>query len=216
MVVLKLYNRYSSWSASSRSSKSTPTSFNAQTCTMQTRLPNLPFMNHGTAEFDPVGAHSASTPTPQRFPRTDLRTLRLWASFSTDIHEAITARPNLPSTPFYIGPWTSSIPVEEEEDVRFCAKFALHEPVRAVLRILGVNGQFSSGHGNVAVVGNPDLSWISTNNAQPRPKLVVRVPVTTFYLLLNPATRLNTKLGGWRIWRILRLLSTALMMMRIL
>ena len=77
-----------------------------------------------------------------RILRTDLKTLTPWTSFPNDIHQAI---------------------VENEERVRIHPAVALHEPVEAVLEILGVRGRFAlSGGGNAAIVGDPDFSWVTS------------------------------------------------------
>ena len=86
--------------------------------------------------------------------------------------------------------------MDSEEEIRSYASFALHKPVEQVLEKLGVNGRFApSGGGNVAIVGDPDFSWVIPN-AQPHPKLIVRVSVTTCLLVKPRWCRLNTNLGG--------------------
>ena len=184
----------------------------AQTCTMQleTSLPDLPFTNYGKAE--PSCTHSTAKSTPPL--RTDLNSLTPWTAFPNDIHHAIqsaTARAALNSTPFHIAAWTESGSVNNEEDLRAYATYALHEPVQRVLKRLGVNGQFHSpGGGDFEIVGAPDFSWTS-HPTQLHPKVVVRVPPTTCLLVVEPRwwRRLNTKLGGWWIWSMLSLLLMA-------
>lgn len=168
---------------------------------MQTSLPDLPFTNHGDLNLRPI--HSAPT-TQGSYPRTDLQTLRLWKSFPDDIHCAIrsaTANAHLSSTPFHIRALTGPEIVENEERLRGYASMMLHKPVEEVLAKLGVNGGFAlAGAGPVAIVGSPDFSWI-VGYAYPLPKLIVCVPVTTRLPVVKlPWCRLNTKLGGPRIW----------------
>ena len=78
-----------------------------QTCTMQTSLPDLPFMNHGDLNLEQT--HITLSSAPRASPRTDLQTLRAWESFPDDIHRAIrsaTDSAHLSSTPFHIGAYT--------------------------------------------------------------------------------------------------------------
>jgi hypothetical protein len=150
----------------------------AQTYTMKTNLPDLPFTNYGKAELRPSGTHSTGKSALWMYPRTDLQTLTPWTSFPNDIHEAIqsaTARAHLPPTPFIIDVPTKNRFVENEERIRTHATVVLHEPVEAVLEMLGVKGSFAlSGGGNVAIVGDPDFSWVMSPT-QPHPKVIVRV-----------------------------------------
>jgi hypothetical protein len=181
---------------------------------MQTSLPDLPFTNYGKAELCPSGTHSTAKSTRRTYPRTDLNALKPWTSFPNDIHQAIqsaTAHATLNSTPFPIDVWTKTSIVTNEEDLRAHARFALHAPVQEVLEMLGVNGRFDSpGGGNVAIVGDPDFSWIMSST-QPHPKAIVRIPVTTCLLVVKPRwCRSNTKLGGRWIWSMLSLLLMAL------
>jgi hypothetical protein len=186
---------------------------------MQTSLPDLPFTNYGKAELRPSGTHSIPKSTPRTYPKTDLKTLTPWTSFPNDIHQAIqsaTTRTNLPPTPFVIKVSTTTRSVENEERIRTHATVALHEAVEKVLEMLGVNGWFAlPGGGNVAIVGDPDFSWIMSP-PQPHPRVIVRVPVTTCVtcclLAVKPRwCRLSTKLGGRRIWSMLSLLLMALL-----
>ena len=151
--------------------------------TMQTSLPELPFTNYGKAELRPSATHSTAKSTPRTYPRTDLQTFTPWTSFPSDIHKAIqsaTACADLSSTPFHIDARTKTSFVENEEDLRAHARFALHELVEMVLEKLGVKGWFTvPGSGNVAIVGAPDFSWIMSPT-QPHPKVIVCVPVTTY------------------------------------
>ena len=164
--------------------------FSDLSITMQTSLPELPFTNYGKAELRPSATHSTAKSTPRTYPRTDLQTLTPWTSFPDDIHQAIqsaTARADLSSTPLHIKAWTETSFVGNEEDLRAHARFALHSPVEMVLEKLGVKGWFAmSGSGNVAIVGNPDFSWIMSPS-QPHPKLIVCVPSHYLCLLLNPS-----------------------------
>ena len=168
---------------------------------MQTSLPDLPFTNYGKAELRTT--HSTGKSTQRTYPRTDLETLTPWTSFPNDIHQAIqsaTARAHLPSTPFTIEASTSTRFVESEEKIRTHATVALHEAVEGVLAKLGVNGWFAlPGGGNAAIVGDPDFSWIMSSR-QPHPKVIVRLSVTTYVLVVKPRwCRLSIKLGGRRI-----------------
>jgi hypothetical protein len=175
---------------------------------MQTSFPDLPFTNHGSMGLNPSGTRSFTGSTPRAYPRTDLQTLRPWESFPNDIHHAIQTASTHSSTSFHVSAWTGPEFVANEEDIRSCAKFMLHRPVKEVLEKLGINGEFESpGGGNRAIVGSPDFSWI-TSRGQPHPKLVVRVSATTFSLV-KPLCRLNTKLGGQQIYRALLLLLVA-------
>src|SRR6266576_1749426 len=155
---------------------------------MQTSLPALPFTMLSNAELDPFGTYSASKMTERKYPRSDLRTLTPWVSFPDDICRAVqsaaTAHPHL-STPFNIGGIEDMGYVGNEEDLRAYAVWALHMPVMKVLNRLGVNGWFKTpGRGNTAIIGDPDFSWIASA-AQPHPKLMVRVPVTTCFLVVK-------------------------------
>ena len=70
------------------------------------------------------------------------------------------------------------------EKIRTHATVALHEAVEKVLAKLGVNGWFAlPGGGNVAIVGDPDFSWI-TSTRQLHPKVIVRLSVTTCVLVV--------------------------------
>jgi hypothetical protein len=52
---------------------------------MQTSLPDLLFNAQGIITAD---SHSASDSTPRAFPKTDLKRLEHWQTFTTDIHTA--------------------------------------------------------------------------------------------------------------------------------
>ncbi|KAK2465075.1 hypothetical protein APHAL10511_002883 [Amanita phalloides] len=143
---------------------------------MQTSLPDLPFTNYANAELD--SPHSSGKSTLRAFPRTDLKTLVPWTSFPNDIHQAIqsaTARlPHLHSTPFTLRIVTDARLVENEEMLRAHAIFALHDAVEQVLARLGVNGRFAlPGGGKIAIVGDPDFSWITRSTGWQHPKLIV-------------------------------------------
>ena len=90
--------------------------------------------------------------------------------------------------------------MENEEKIRTHATVVLHEAVEKVLGRLEVNGWFAlPGGGNIAIVGDPDFSWITSSN-QPHPKVIVRLSVTTCVLVVKPHWhRLSIKLGGRRI-----------------
>jgi hypothetical protein len=148
---------------------------------MQTTLPDLPFTGYGDATT-PI-FHSSASASPRKYPRTDLKTLIPWTSFIDDVHQAIqsaTALVELSSTPFTIGSPPRTRVVKSEEKLRAHAGFALHEPVEDVLKLLGVVGSFDEpGCGNPALIGDPDYSWIMSEE-QRHPKLVVRVSTTTY------------------------------------
>ena len=151
---------------------------------MITSFPDLPFTDYGDALLDP-DFHSTAKSTPQAYPKTDLDILRPWSSFPIDIHEAIkssTKSANLSPAPFPIPLTPKKRVVENEEGLRCHAMVELHEPVLEVLNMLGVHGQFVlPGSGNVAIVGNPDISWIKGSN-QRHPKLIVCGSVTILYV----------------------------------
>jgi hypothetical protein len=164
-------------------------------------LPDLPFTNYGNAKLKAFGTRSAAKSGPLMYPRTDLKTLTHWASFPTEIHQAIqsaTTRTNLPTT-FTVEASTKTRFVANEEKLRAHSMGALHDPVEEVLNMLEVEGGFDfSGSGNAVIVGDPDFSWV-TSASQPYPKVIVRVSVTTCVLVKPRWCRLSTKLGGWRI-----------------
>jgi hypothetical protein len=166
---------------------------------MKTRFPDLPFTNYGKAELRPI--HSTGKLTPRTYPKTDLKTLTPWTSFPNDIHQAVqSATAHLPTTPFDIEVSTDTRFVENEEKIRTHATVVLHEVVEKVLGRVEVNGWFAlPGGGNIAIVGDPDFSWITSSN-QPHPKVIVRLSVTTCVLVVKPHWhRLSIKLGGRRI-----------------
>jgi hypothetical protein len=180
---------------------------------LETSFPDLPFTNHGDMSLKPSGTHSFAGSTPRASPRTDLQTLRAWETFPDDVHCAIqsaTDSTHLSSTSFHISAWTGPTFVANEERIRGCAMFMLHQPVEEVLEKLGINGEFESpASRNRAIVGSPDFSWI-VSVGQPHPKLIVRVPATISFLVKPCWCRLNTRLGGRQICRTLLLLLMAL------
>lgn len=146
---------------------------------MQTTLPDLPFAC-AEAELHPEGFKSSSKATPRRYPRTDLKNLVPWTSFPNDIHKAIqsaTTHANLPfSTPFTINVLQKPRLVANEEMIRSHAVVSLDEAVEEVVRKLRVTGWFiPPGSGNIAIIGDPDYSWIMSRaaDAQSHPKLIV-------------------------------------------
>jgi hypothetical protein len=171
---------------------------------METSLPDLPFVNYGTAELEPYGSHSAVTASPRACPRTDLETFTPWTSFLSDIDQAVqsaTRLANLPQTPFAIYGMEDSF-VENEEALRMHASVALHTPVRQVLHKLGVMGRFIlSNSGNPGIVGSPDFAWI-TSPIQAHAKLVVSVSTASCGLTVIEFhwCRSNTRRGGRQIW----------------
>ena len=150
---------------------------------MQTSLPDLPFTNYGKAELDPFDTHSPAETTPPKYPRTNLKTLRPWASFPNEIDQAIRSaatNASLSSAPFTIDALKRTTIVKNEEAIRAHAIYALDCPVEDVLNKLGVTGSFHlSGGGNTAIVGSPDFTWIMST-ARSHPKIIVRVPITTY------------------------------------
>ena len=157
---------------------------------MQTSFPDLPFTNYGDAVLHTSGIHSAARSCPRTYPRTDLQTIKPWTNFLEDIHQAIlsaTAHAQLPHTPFGINGATWDTFVENEEKLRGHALGALHVPVEAVLTRLGVNGNFViPGGGNIAIVGDPDFSWVMSTGAQQaqlHPKVVVCISVLNSVLV---------------------------------
>jgi hypothetical protein len=65
--------------------------------------------------------------------------------------------------------------VQSEEGLRCHAHVELHAAVWGVARALGVQGFFAlPSSGNIAIVGEPDFSWIS-GGPRLQPKLVVRI-----------------------------------------
>jgi hypothetical protein len=143
---------------------------------MQTTLPDLPFTGYGDATTPTT--HSSASANPRIYPRTDLKTFIPWTSFIDDVHQAVqsaTALTGLSSAPFTIGSLPRTRVVKSKEKLREHAGFALHEPVEDVLKLLGVVGSFDElGCGNPTLIGDPDYSWIMSEE-QRHPKLVVRV-----------------------------------------
>jgi hypothetical protein len=82
--------------------------------------------------------------------------------------------------PFSIQAWTSTEYVKSEDDICAHARFALHKPVEEVAHKLGVSGCLEDPHGNIAIIGEPNFSWV-TSTAQPHPKLIVRVSTMHMY-----------------------------------
>jgi hypothetical protein len=144
---------------------------------MQTSLPDLPFPTIGI-QVDPSMPKSAAKTTPRTFPRTDLKTFKLWTSFVKDIEEVICttmADHNLlPGTPLTVGNlYTEPTEVQNEEALRGHVNGELNPAIRGVVRVLGIEGLFVlPGSGNVALVGEPDFSWVSGGKRM-HPKLVV-------------------------------------------
>ena len=154
---------------------------------MQTSLPDLPFAGRGGIELHPSGFRSPAK-LLRTHPRTDLQALTPWISFPDDVHQAIqsaTTRADSPSIPFDIGGLTRTRFVANEKGLHTYVTFALHEPVEEVLKKVGVNGEFAPSGGNVAIVGDPDFSWVM-RGARPHPKLIVCVPVPTCLLVVQP------------------------------
>ena len=137
-----------------------------------------------TLSYKPVGftwshdTHSSARTSHRTYPRTDLAHFIPWDTFESEIHDAITTRMiamGIASDIEYdIGlmPEERGI-VENEEDVRHEARVQLHNFVKMVLHILGIDGRFAlSGSGNNQIVGDPDFSWL--RNPTKHPKVVVR------------------------------------------
>ena len=158
---------------------------------MITSFPDLPFTDYGDALLNPAfrSAAKSTDSTPQAYPRTDLDILTPWISFPTDIHEAIqssTKRANLSPAPFPIPLLPKERVVANEEGLRSHAMVELHEPVVEVLKVLGVQGEFVlPGSGNVAIIGDPDFSWVK-GSEQPHPKVIVRGSVLCVCIVKSP------------------------------
>lgn len=147
---------------------------------MQTSFPDLPFRDYGEALLHP-DFHSATEATPRACLSTDLETLIHWDAFPVEIHNAIQSaaqRAHLSSVPFSLGISPIKSNVTNEEDLRAHAKYQMHVPVEEVSKMLGLKGGFiPAGAGDVAMMGDPDFSWIM-GPEQPHPKLIVRASVT--------------------------------------
>jgi len=102
--------------------------------------------------------------------------------------------------------------LENEERICVHAVVTLQEPVEVVLEILGVSRRFALSGWNVAIVGDPDFSWVMSST-QLHPKVIVHLLVTTCVLVVKPCwCRLSTKLGGQQFWCMLLRLLMALIM----
>src|ERR1700722_17590547 len=132
---------------------------------MQTTLPDL-YFSYMDIYVAPDEPKSSAKATPHRYPRTDLRNFTPWTTFEHDIHQAIlsamTQRNVAPGgVSITVGNPPRSRRVANEEDLRAQANVALHEAVEDVIQFLGLHGNFRTpGHGNTAVIGDPDYSWI--------------------------------------------------------
>ena len=144
---------------------------------MKTTLPDLFYSPTGIIWDE--ATHSSAYSNPRRYPRTDLESLLPWNEFETEIHQVITshmADMNIPPGAEYdLGAMPKEPQVvSEEEDVRSEAKVQLHDLVKEVLRILGIEGRFQrSCAGNNQIIGAPDFSWL--RNLSLHPKFVVRI-----------------------------------------
>jgi len=145
---------------------------------MQTSFPDLPFPFAGA--FIPSTFKSVVTCTPRAYPRTDLTTMCSWPSFLDDIDSAIQkamVHNNISTgTKLTVGPVVRRPQmIRCEEGLRGHAQSELHGAVLDVLARLGIEGEFYiPGGGGVAIVGEPDFSWIQDQgNMQPHPKLAV-------------------------------------------
>jgi hypothetical protein len=149
-----------------------------QFSTMQPSLPDLPFPTIGIDLFMP---RSSANTGPRAYPRTDLAKLQPWTSFTSDIEDVIHTKMtecNIPhGTQLTVGCRKVQPPeIDCEEGLRSHADGELHEAVRGVLGALGIPGCFKlPSSGNIAIVGEPDFSWI-TRDTSPHPKLVVCIP----------------------------------------
>jgi hypothetical protein len=112
---------------------------------MQTTLPDLPFDPRGIVT---AAKHSSSNSTPCAYPRTDFRLFEPWQTFNTDIHTAITdamaTKGIVDGTDVIARDIFRREPkrVHCEEDIHEAANTELHEAVRDVLQVLGVEGEF--------------------------------------------------------------------------
>lgn len=108
--------------------------------------------------------------------------------------------------PIHLSPASFPIPlmpkeraVANEEALRSHETVELHEPVADVLKALGVQGEFAlPGSGNIAIVRNPDFSWVK-GSKQPRPKIIVRWSVTTLLCvcIVLWLGRIQNLVGDW-------------------
>jgi hypothetical protein len=61
------------------------------------------------------------------------------------------------------------------EALRLHVNWKLNKAVADVLKVLGIRGEFVlSGTGNIALVGNPDFTWVQGLDIT-HPKLIVRI-----------------------------------------
>ena len=143
---------------------------------MQTSLPDLPFPYTGIELPDEPKSFACAA--SQTFPRTDLRTLSPWITFTNEIGEAIRTAMNLNKFPeghqLKVGNSLSvKSPVSNEEALRGHAALELHAAVTGTVKALGVQGRFVFPlSGNVAIVGDPDFAWVQDKD-RPHPKIIV-------------------------------------------
>ena len=144
---------------------------------MQTNLPDLPFP-YIDIQVLPDYPKSLVKTSPRTYPRSDLTSLGLWTSFATEIHQAIEAAivqsNSVPGMPLTVGNQIRMpTVVATKEELCVHTNIVLHQAVKSVLMELGIEGRFAlSGGGNIAIIGNPDFSWVQGSNQQ-HPKLVV-------------------------------------------
>ena len=134
--------------------------------------------------YKPVGftwsqdTHSSAHTSHRTYPRTDLAHFIPWDTFESEIHDVITTRMTAMGITSDIEYDIGLMPdergiVESEEDVRYEARVQLHNFVKRVLHILGVEGRFAvPDSGNNQIIGYPDFSWL--RNPTKHPEIVVR------------------------------------------
>jgi len=81
------------------------------------------------------------------------------------------------------------------------ARIVLLEPVAHVVRMLGVQGRFSTSSGTTAFIGDPDYLWFMDKD-RPHPKLIVcaSTALSVCTVIEFHLCRLSTRLGGRLIW----------------
>lgn len=139
---------------------------------MQTTLPDLPFPSIGIRISK--GPKSAAKTTAGQRPRTDLRFLKPWTSFSNDIDNAIgVSMENKglhPGTKLTVGNVIAvQTVVSNEEKLRGHVMLDLNAAAEGVLAVLGTEGEFALPRsGYTALIGDPDFLWVENGSIQPR------------------------------------------------
>jgi hypothetical protein len=144
---------------------------------MQTNLPDLPFTSIGI-NTDPNEPRSAIKNPSRAYPKTNLKMLQPWTSFTNDIDAVIRttmADRNIPlsGAQLLVGNLLRvSTEVMNVEDLHAHVKAGLFAATLDVLESLGINGDFKSR--SSALVGRPGFAWVSGATRTKHPKLVVR------------------------------------------